>query len=115
MASLGVRSAGKARSSGSAPGCSSRKKRACGCVRDSRLEGCGRRDFGDAKTPRLLAALPRDLFPAIDAFGRGSGQAFFGAISVYRNDARNPQLGSFFHQPLKAIELDERGENGDFG
>src|SRR6185437_8457558 len=57
--------------------------------------------------------LSRDFPPALDAFGGGGGQAFFGALGVDGNDAGNAELGGFFDEPLEAIEFDEGGVERD--
>ena len=57
----------------------------------------------------LLAGFERDPAPALHAFGGRFLQPALAAGRLDGNDFGHAQLRGFFDNPLKAIELDERG------
>src|SRR5512140_3382399 len=69
----------------------------------------GLRDLGKMRPARLLAGFERDSAPALQAFRGGLLETALAAGRFDGNDFRHAQLGGFFDNPLKAVELDEGG------
>ncbi len=74
------------------------------------LEGSGVGDLGDGGAAGLLGGFEGDAAPAVDTFGGGLGEVFFGAAGEDGGDAGDAEFGGFFDAPLEMVELEDGDE-----
>ena len=73
-------------------------------------DGVNQREMDAA---RLLAGFEGDPLPALAALPGGLGEATFGTGGFAGLDGGDAKLGGFLDEPLKVVELEEGGDEGD--